>query len=65
MLACVELEPKAKTYFESLPKSHQRYFSNWVDGAKTAITRERRLITIIEALNNKWDYPTMIKFYKS
>ena len=65
LLACIELEPHAKIYFESLPKSHQRYFSNWVDGAKTAATKEKRLLTIIESLNNKWDYPTMIKFYKS
>lgn len=65
LLDCLMLDEKAYTFFTSLPGSHQRYYSKWVDEAKTPITKERRLTTIINALANKWDYPTMIKNYKN
>ena len=64
LLACIELDSAAKDYFFSLTKSHQHYFSNWIESAKTAAIKEKRLYTIMESLIKKWDYPTMIKFYK-
>lgn len=64
LLDCLELDIKAKDFFETLSKSHQRYFSKWIEDAKTAVTKEKRLLCVIESLSNKWDYPSMIKFYK-
>ena len=54
-----------KSFFDSLTNSHQNYFSKWVDIAKTAPTKEKRLHIIIEALIQKKDYGTMLRSLKA
>jgi hypothetical protein len=61
LLACLQDEPKALNYFNSLTASHQRYFSNWIDSAKTEPTQTKRLVIILKALSLKMDYGTMIR----
>lgn len=60
-LECMADEPAAKTFFETLPGSHQRYFSKWIDDAKTVETKARRIALAVSALAKKWGYGEMIR----
>ena len=42
-MECLADDPTAKAFFESLTGSHQRYFSKWIDSAKTEPTRVKRI----------------------
>lgn len=58
---CLNDEPKAKDFFQTLSGSHQRYFSKWIDDAKTEPTRIKRITMAINALAKKWGYPQMLR----
>lgn len=60
-LECLDDEPKAKDFFQTLPGSHQRYFSKWIDDAKTEPTRVRRITMAVNALQKKWGYAEMLR----
>ena len=60
-IACLNDEPKALQFFQSLPGSHQRYFSKWIDSAKTEPTRIKRIATAVNALAKKLGYPEMLR----
>jgi hypothetical protein len=62
LLTCLEDEPTAAAFFESLAPSHQKYFSKWIDDAKTEATRTKRLAQVVEGLSRKMDYGTMIRW---
>lgn len=61
---CLDDEPKAKDFFKSLTGSHQRYFSKWIDSAKTEPTKTKRIAMAVNALARKWGYPEMIRAQK-
>lgn len=58
---CLADDPIAKKFFLLLPGSHQRYFSKWIDSAKTEPTRTKRIAMAINALAKKWGYGEMIR----
>ncbi len=58
---CLADDPVAKAFFQSLPGSHQRYFSKWIDSARTELTRTKRIAMAINALARKWGYAEMIR----
>ncbi|OSZ81625.1 hypothetical protein CAP36_04565 [Chitinophagaceae bacterium IBVUCB2] len=58
---CLNDEPSAKIFFESLTGSHQRYFSKWIDDAKTEPTKTKRIAMAVNALAKKWGYSEMIR----
>jgi uncharacterized protein YdeI (YjbR/CyaY-like superfamily) len=60
-LACLHDEPSALEYFNSLPGSHQRYFSKWIDDAKTVPTRAKRIAMAVNALARKKGYGEMLR----
>jgi len=62
LLACLEDEPEAMAFFQSLAASHRKYFSKWIDDAKTDATRTKRLVQAVEGLKRKMDYGTMIRW---
>lgn len=63
-IECLADEPAAKKFFESLPGSHQRYFSKWIDDAKTEQTRTKRIALSVNALSRNWGYGEMIRAAK-
>ncbi|HMO63267.1 MAG TPA: YdeI/OmpD-associated family protein [Ferruginibacter sp.] len=63
-LECMAEEPEAVAYFETLTPSHQRYFSKWIDSAKTEKTLVSRIARAVNALSNKMDYGTMLRSSK-
>ena len=58
---CLKDDPKAAEHFYSLAGSHQRYFSKWIDSAKTEPTKIKRIAMAVSALAKKWDYGRMIR----
>ena len=65
LLECLADEQAALIYFRSLAPSHQRYFSNWINEAKTDITKTKRLAICVSALERKLDFGAMIREQKS
>jgi hypothetical protein len=60
-MECLADEPAANVFFKSLTGSHRRYFSKWIDSAKTEGTRTKRIAQAVTALAKKWGYPEMIR----
>lgn len=61
---CLADEPAARDFFKTLPGSHQRYFSKWIDDAKTERTRAKRIAQAVTALSKKHGYAEMIRSNK-
>ena len=60
-MECLDDEPSAKEFFQSLPGSHQRYFSKWIDEAKTEPTKTKRIAMAVSALAKQWGYGEMLR----
>jgi len=61
LVACLEDEPAAYSFFKTLVPSHQRYFSKWIGDAKTGPTKEKRIAMAISALSRKMNFVLMIR----
>ncbi|MDZ4795043.1 MAG: YdeI/OmpD-associated family protein [Bacteroidota bacterium] len=61
---CLEDEPRAQVFFQTLTGSHQRYFSKWIDDAKTERTKVNRITMAVNALAKKCGYPEMLRANK-
>lgn len=64
LINCLADEPEAMVFFKSLSPSHQRYFSKWVEGAKTAETLTKRITSTVNAMMRKQTYAEMIRAAK-
>lgn len=64
-MECLADEPRANTFFKTLTGSHQRYFSKWIDSAKTEPTKIKRITMAVNALARKWGYPEMLRASKN
>lgn len=58
---CLQDDPPAKKFFETLTGSHQRYFSKWIDSAKTDPTKVKRITMAVNALSRKLGFPEMLR----
>jgi hypothetical protein len=65
LMKCLKEDPLAKAYFTSLPKSHQNYFSKWIESAKTIQTKTKRIVMAMEAFARKQDFGEMIRANKN
>lgn len=61
---CLAQEDGLLEYFLSLPKSHQNYFINWLNTAKTEPTLTKRLVMLVNAMALKQDFGAMIRANK-
>ena len=61
LLECLADEPEALKYFNSLPKSHQNYFGNWVKAAKMETTRAKRIADVVEAMVRHRNFGEMLR----
>ena len=50
LLECLADEPLAMDRFKTLTKSHQNYFTNWINQAKTESTKAKRIAASINSL---------------
>ena len=65
MMQCLHDEPAAIAYFETLPKSHKMYFSNWIESAKTEETKAKRIALTVNACARKMGFGEMIREQKN
>jgi hypothetical protein len=61
LMKCLADEPDALSFFKQLPKSHQNYFSKWIDTAKTPETKAKRIARTLNALSQKMHYGQMLQ----
>jgi len=64
LMTCLTDDPAALDFFNSLPKGHQNYFSNWIESAKTDSTRTKRITQAVTGLNLGLGYGEMIRHFK-
>ena len=60
-LECLKDSPGAASGFARLNRSHQNYFSKWIESAKTEATKAKRIAQSIEALELNLSYAEMIR----
>jgi len=58
---CLLEENRLMENFIKMPKSHQNYYINWLNTAKTEVTRTKRLTQIIVAMDKKLDFGQMLR----
>jgi hypothetical protein len=61
MMECLNDEPDASVAFQKMPRSHQNYFSKWVESAKTEPTKAKRIAMVITAMLKGQNYAEMIR----
>ncbi len=64
-LVCLKEDKQAKAFFEKLSKSHQNYYSKWIDTAKTDETKAKRIAQSINGFNMGMNFPEMLRYYKA
>lgn len=64
LLACLDDDPAAQAHFQTLSRGHQTYFSKWIDEAKTADTKTKRLTQAVMGLAMGMDFGQMIRYFK-
>ena len=65
LMKCLRDDPDAQTFFKSLPGSHQKYFSKWIESAKTSHTKTKRLVITMTAFSKKQGYAEMMRSYRN
>ncbi|MDB5198259.1 MAG: hypothetical protein JWO92_222 [Chitinophagaceae bacterium] len=61
LMECLADEPESLSFFNELTPGHRKYFSNWIDSAKTDATKTKRIAQTLNALSNRQHYGQMIR----
>jgi hypothetical protein len=64
LMTCLKDEPVALANFKKLPKSHQQYYSKWIESAKTVPTKSKRISVTVMASFKGLNYSQMMREYK-
>lgn len=64
MMDCLADEPAALAFFKKLPPSHQRYYSRWIEGAKTEATKTKRITATVTAMERQMSFSEMMRELK-
>lgn len=65
LMICLQDEPKALEAFLKMPKSHQNYYSKWIESAKTIETKTKRITMTVHGLAMGMNYGEMMRYYKN
>jgi uncharacterized protein YdeI (YjbR/CyaY-like superfamily) len=65
LMVCLETEPDAMSFYTSLAKSHQQYFSKWIESAKTEQTKTKRIVQTVNALSRNRNFAEMMRALKA
>jgi hypothetical protein len=60
-MKCLRDDARAMAHFKTLSGSHQRYFSKWIEEAKTVETKTKRITMAVVALGQGQGFPEMIR----
>jgi uncharacterized protein YdeI (YjbR/CyaY-like superfamily) len=63
-MECLEDDPDALHFFNSLAKSHRNYFMTWINSAKTQPTKDKRIAEAVVALGKQQGFPEMLRAKK-
>ena len=58
---CLSDEPQLLQSFIKLPKSHQNWYINWLNSAKTEPTRTKRIVKIVSAMDRGQTFGEMMR----
>jgi hypothetical protein len=58
---CLRDEPLLLENFLKLPKSHQNWYINWLNSAKTEPTRTKRIVKIVSAMDRGLSFGEMMR----
>lgn len=61
LMECLTDEPRALAFFNTLARSHQAYFSKWIESAKTEATKTKRIAQAVNGLSRKLGYGELIR----
>lgn len=61
LLECLQDEPEALQYFNSLPQGHRNYFTKWIETAKTEPTKVKRIALVVKTMVRKMDFGAMLR----
>jgi len=61
LLACLKEDAVAMKYFKAMPVSHQNVYSKWIDSAKTATTKTRRLVALVNGFARHLTYAEILR----
>lgn len=61
LMACLADEEVALAAFNKLPRSHQNYYSKWIESAKTDATKSKRIAGTIEAMLKNMTYAELLR----
>lgn len=61
LIECLQDEPEALKYFNSLPQGHRNYFTKWIETAKTEPTKTKRIALVIKTMIRKMDFGAMLR----
>ncbi len=64
MMDCLADDPPALAFFNTLPRGHQNYFSQWIESAKTTETRVKRISQAVRGLAMNMGYGEMVRYFK-
>ena len=64
LVECLQDEPKALAKFNKLPKSHQNYYTKWIESAKTETTKAKRIAQAVTALSRDMDFGEALRAIK-
>ena len=63
-MECLQDEPAALAWFNKLTPGHRLYFNRWIESAKTAPTKAKRIAQALDGLAKGWNYGEMIRANK-
>ncbi|MFY8129282.1 MAG: YdeI/OmpD-associated family protein [Chitinophagaceae bacterium] len=61
LVECLKDDPTAFNFFYKMPRSHQNYYSKWIEQAKTQNGISNRITKVIVGLNQKLSFADTIK----
>jgi hypothetical protein len=64
LLICLEDDSIASKAFHAMPKSHQFYYSKWIESAKTIETKTKRISMTVQSLSMGMDYGQMLRYFR-
>lgn len=61
LVEALQASETASAAFYKMPRSHQNYYSKWIDAAKTQPTREKRVVMVVMSLERGLSYAEMLR----
>jgi hypothetical protein len=65
LLDCLADEPKALEFFNKMTAGHRRYYSNWIESAKTETTKAKRIAMAVNAISRGLHFGLMMREQKN